>query len=171
MTDIFTMSILTYRRVLESAIGNLEKGKTHFTSQGIEVDDIINYRLVEDMLPFSFQVNSIRHHSLNAAKGIMEGSFAPPKPIEENTYDGMIGVLTESLTALDSFEASKINDRAGAKIIFEMGEIKIPFSVENFILSFSLPNLYFHATTLYDMLRIHNVPLGKRDFLGQMAIG
>ena len=40
----------------------------------------------------------------------------------------------------------------------------------NFVLSFSLPNFYFHATTAYDILRTKGVPLGKRDFLGRLRI-
>jgi hypothetical protein len=44
------------------------------------------------------------------------------------------------------------------------------FTVENFILSFSLPNFYFHATTTYDMLRMAGVPLGKMDFLGELRV-
>jgi hypothetical protein len=42
-----------------------------------------------------------------------------------------------------------------------------PFTAENFLLSFSLPNFYFHATTAYDLLRHLGAPIGKMDFLGQ----
>jgi hypothetical protein len=41
---------------------------------------------------------------------------------------------------------------------------------EGFLMSFSLPNLHFHATTTYDILRARGVPLGKRDYLGQMRL-
>jgi len=56
-------------------------------------------------------------------------------------------------------------------VIFKLGANQMPFTTENFVLSFSLPNLYFHATTAYDILRMKGVPLGKRDFLGQMRMG
>ncbi|MEL7451522.1 MAG: DUF1993 family protein [Pseudomonadota bacterium] len=46
----------------------------------------------------------------------------------------------------------------------------MPFKVEQFVMSFALPNLYFHATTAYDILRIAGVPLEKRDFLGPLAV-
>ena len=52
-----------------------------------------------------------------------------------------------------------------------MGSTKIPFTAQNFALSFSLPNFYFHATTAYDILRMKGVKLGKMDFLGAMAAG
>ena len=46
----------------------------------------------------------------------------------------------------------------------------MPFVVEGFLLSFSTPNLHFHATTAYDILRGKGVPLGKRDYMGQMRL-
>ncbi len=48
--------------------------------------------------------------------------------------------------------------------------MKLPFKAEGFLLSFSLPNFHFHATTAYDILRMKGVPLGKRDYLGKMRI-
>ena len=49
---------------------------------------------------------------------------------------------------------------------FVFGETKLPFTGANFLLSFSQPNFYFHATTAYAILRAQGVSLGKRDFLG-----
>ena len=46
----------------------------------------------------------------------------------------------------------------------------MPFVAENFIMSFSLPNFYFHAATAYDILRNKGVPLGKRDFMGPLRM-
>lgn len=53
---------------------------------------------------------------------------------------------------------------------FKAGSFELPFIAENFVLSFSLPNFYFHATTAYDILRMSGVPLGKMDFLGPMRV-
>ena len=51
-----------------------------------------------------------------------------------------------------------------------LGDHKLPFTAEGFLMSFSLPNFYFHATTAYDILRTNGVPLGKRDFMGRMKM-
>jgi len=51
-----------------------------------------------------------------------------------------------------------------------MGDLRLPFTAENFVLSFSLPNFYFHATTAYNILRHRGLPLGKRDFMGKLLI-
>jgi hypothetical protein len=53
---------------------------------------------------------------------------------------------------------------------FEFRERVLPFTVENFLMSFSLPNFYFHATTAYDIFRHNGVPLGKRDFMGTLRL-
>ena len=53
---------------------------------------------------------------------------------------------------------------------FNLGEHKLPFTAEGFLMSFSLPNFYFHATTAYDILRTNGVPLGKRDFMGRLKM-
>ena len=56
-------------------------------------------------------------------------------------------------------------------MVFKLGKNELPFTNQNFLLSFSLPNFYFHATTTYDLLRMLGVPLGKMHFLGQMKVG
>ena len=66
--------------------------------------------------------------------------------------------------------ADEVNGIEGRDVIFSVGDRKIPFKAEGFLMSFSLPNFYFHATTAYDILRKKGVPLGKRDFLGKMRI-
>jgi len=55
-------------------------------------------------------------------------------------------------------------------VVFQMRDFKVPFTAENFILSFSLPNFHFHATTAYDILRTKGVPLGKRDYMGALRM-
>ena len=54
--------------------------------------------------------------------------------------------------------------------MFRMGQIEWAFTAENFILSFSLPNFYFHVTTMYDMFRIKGLEIGKLDFAGSLRL-
>ena len=61
-----------------------------------------------------------------------------------------------------------MNDLEGKDVTFKIGEFKLPFTAEGFLMSFSLPNFYFHSATAYDILRNKGVPLGKRDFMGKM---
>lgn len=55
-------------------------------------------------------------------------------------------------------------------MVFALGERKRPSTAEGLLMSFPSPNLHFHAATAYDILRMNGVPLGKRDYLGQMRM-
>lgn len=171
MTNLYDLSVPTYRRVLTSAIAVMEKGASYFAEQGIDSGEVIDMRLAPDMAAFPFQVNSVRHHSVGAAKGMLVGEFSPPPDIPELDYQGLLKLLTDALVELDTIDANALKEVEGKAMYFRMGDFEIPFTSENFVTSFSLPNLYFHATTLYDMLRIKGVPLGKMDFLGKMNVG
>jgi hypothetical protein len=71
------------------------------------------------------------------------------------------------LAALEKIEAAEINGFVGRDMRFAFADRQIDFTAENFLLSFSLPNFYFHAATAYDILRGKGLPIGKRDFLGR----
>ena len=62
----------------------------------------------------------------------------------------------------------EINALSGKAMLFKMGDFELPFTAEDFVQSFSLPNFYFHVTTAYDILRMKGAPLGKLDFLGKI---
>jgi hypothetical protein len=72
------------------------------------------------------------------------------------------------LAGLSEPEVEALADQS---TVFSIGKHEMPFSNQNFLLSFSLPNFYFHATTTYDILRMLGVPLGKVDFLGKLKLG
>ncbi|MEM9622424.1 MAG: DUF1993 family protein, partial [Pseudomonadota bacterium] len=74
-------------------------------------------------------------------------------------------------TGLASLSESEVDGLADKSLVFKLGEREMPFTNENFLLSFSLPNFYFHATTAYDILRMLGTPLGKMDFLGRLRVG
>jgi hypothetical protein len=79
--------------------------------------------------------------------------------------------LSQAISQVGSFDAETVNGWAGKTLTFKLGSNEIPFTAENYVLSFSLPNFYFHATTTYDVLRMKGVPLGKRDYIGAMRMG
>ena len=171
MISLYEISVENYIRAVGAAIGVLQKSEGHFKDNIQELNDIVSMTLAPDMFPFSFQINSIRHHSLHAAQGILAGKFTIPEPLPEMDFAGMINVLEETKSQLKKISQDEIEACSGKPVIFKMGSMEIPFTAENFVQSFSLPNLYFHSSTAYDMLRIKGVPLGKTDFMGRMKIG
>lgn len=172
MISLYEVSVENYKRVLDASIAIMKKSEAHFLESAQDLDEQVNMKLAPDMLPFSFQVFSVRHHSLYAAqRALLAGEFGPPKNLPETDFSGLIKVLEDAKAELADISAEQINARSGEAVIFRMGSLELPFTTENFVQSFSLPNLYFHAATLYDMLRMKGAPLGKADFMGRMNIG
>ena len=128
-------------------------------------------RLRDDMMPLHFQVVSVAHHSRGAMQGLERGTFSPPSFELDKSYAELQELIEEAKAYLTALDPEKVEALADESVVFKLGEREIPFTNRNFLLSFSLPNFYFHATTTYDILRTLGVPLGKRDFLGKMKMG
>jgi hypothetical protein len=168
--SLYDLSVATYLQILGGMEGVLAKGLAHF--QG-GADAVIEERLYPDMAPLKFQVWATVHHTLGAIDGVKAGVFTPPKPIPATMdYAGLQKIVTEAREALQQLKAAEIDALEGKDVTFEVASLnlKLPFTAENFLLSFSLPNFYFHATTTYDILRHKGVPIGKRDFMGRMRM-
>jgi hypothetical protein len=90
--------------------------------------------------------------------------------VPELDYAGLQALIAEAQAGLVAATPEAVNGLEGRDVEFRLGKSRIPFVAEHFILSFSLPNLHFHATTAYDLLRQQGVPLGKRDYLAQLRI-
>jgi len=170
MISLYDCSVGTYLQVLPAVAGILEKGRQHFASVDVDLEGIVATRLWEDMLPFWFQIVSVCHHSMGAIKGLQAGVFSPPEREPDLTYTMLEERTQRAIAGLECLSAAEVNELEGKDMQFRMDDFTIPFTTENFILSFSLPNFYFHATTTYDILRMKGVPLGKRDFLGKLKI-
>jgi hypothetical protein len=122
------------------------------------------------MAPFAYQVKSVAEHSLGAIEGVRAGNYSPDVSPPPTSFADLKAKLESAATALAAIDPAEVEGFIGNDMQFSFGERVIPFTAENFLLSFSQPNFYFHATTAYDVLRAEGVALGKRDFLGQLRI-
>jgi hypothetical protein len=165
--SLYDLSVGTYQQILGAVAGFLEKGRSHCEANGIDLAAVVDTRLHPDMFPFRFQIVSVAHHSLGALKGIQSGVFAPPNPPTEYDYAGLQNLVKEASAGVEKFDRASVNGFEGKDVVFKIGDRSMPFTAENFVLSFSLPNFYFHASTAYDILRMKGVPIGKRDFMGR----
>lgn len=170
-TSLFDTSIPSYLQTLRAISGVLGKGAEHCAQQGMDPGELVEAKLREDMLPLRFQVISVCHHSLGAIRGIQDGVFTPPPSMPDLDYAGLQSLVDDAIVQLEALSAEEVNALAGKSLVFKLGKTEMPFVAEDFILSFSLPNFYFHATTAYGILRMLGVKLGKMDYLGQMRMG
>jgi uncharacterized protein len=168
--SLYDASVANYLQTLGAVSAFLDKGLAHCREHGIAPDDIVETRLAPDMLPLRFQIVSVVHHSRGAIEGVQKGVFMPPSVPPGLDYAGMQTLVSDASAALSDLKPETVNSLEGGDVIFQLGERKLPFTVESFLMTFSLPNFYFHATTAYDILRSKGAPLGKRDFLGRMKM-
>ena len=169
--SLYDFSVANFVQGLEAVAGLLEKGRAHMDASGASLDDLVQMRLIDDMNPFQFQVISVAHHSMGALKGVAAGEFAPPAGYGEPDFDGLEALVKESLSVVQGFDRDTVDGFVGKTVTFKLGGHELPFTAENFLASFSLPNFYFHATTTYDILRMQGVSIGKRDYMGAMRMG
>jgi hypothetical protein len=141
---------------------------THCAETGADPDDFVEARLFADMAPFHFQIEAAWHHAVWGLEAAGTGVFAPPAlvgPVPFAELQAMIGKAEAALAALTPDE---VNRWTGKQLDLQIGPRSLAFTSETLILSFSLPNFHFHAVTTYDILRSRGVPLGKRDYEGQL---
>lgn len=166
--SLYAATVPSYLQVLGSVAGLLNKAEAFCTEKAIAPEDIIQARLADDMLPFAYQVKSTAVHSLGAIAGVRKGVFSPDMAAPPDSFAALKTRIAETVAALEAIEAAEVDAFIGRDMRFSFGDRHIDFTAENFLLSFSQLNFYFHATTAYDILRWKRVPLGKRDFLGQL---
>lgn len=165
--SLYDVTVPTFTQTLAALSGVLQKGETHAVEKGMRPDDWAGARLFSDMAPLSFQVKQTVHHSAGALEAVKKGLFTPDITPPPETFDDLQAAVRNALEALERFTPAEINALEGGDMRFEFRDRRMDFTAENFLLSFSLPNFYFHATTAYDILRHNGVALGKRDFMGR----
>jgi uncharacterized protein len=146
----------------------LDKAQAHCIEHKMPESTLIEARLAPDMLPLGFQVKSTVAHSIGAIEGVRRGSFSPDRSAWPHTLAGLKELVTQAWQAVEQVDPAEINGFIGRDMCFEAGDTRIEFTAQDFLLSFSVPNFYFHAATAYDILRNQGLPLAKRDFLGKM---
>lgn len=168
--SLYDVTIPSFRQTLGAVAGLLVTAESFCAEKGVEPQDIIAARLAEDMLPFAYQVKSTAVHSLGAIEGVRRGVFSPDMTPPPQTFSALRSRITETLAALETIQPAEVEAFIGRDMRFEFRERRLEFTAENFLLSFSLPNFYFHAATAYDILRWKGVPIGKRDFMGRLRL-
>ena len=169
-TSLYELTVPTYIQTVGAVAGYLDRALSHCSDNGIDPESIVETRLFPDMAPFRFQIQSVAHHSIGTIHGLKAGVFSPPSGGAKEDYKGLQALMADTLAALQAVTPEEINALEGGDMAFDFRGFKMPFTAETFVLSFSLPNVHFHATTGYDILRMKGVPLGKRDYMGALRL-
>jgi len=168
--SLYDATVANYLQILGAVGGFLDKGLVHFKEKGIDPEEVVETRLAPDMWPLRAQLVSVAHHSRGALQAARDGVFVPPNVKVDLDYAGLQALVAEARSEIAAMTPDAVNGLIGREVTFKVADRALPFTAEGFLMSFSLPNFFFHATTAYAILRHKGAPLGKRDFMGRLKL-
>ena len=157
-------------QMLGTADHLIDKAESWCGETGHAPGEAISARIHEDMFPFAYQVKSVAVHTAGAIEGLRSGVFAPDLNPPPEDFGGLRARIAEACSTLEAVSVEELEGLIGSPTRFEFREFRMDFTAEDFLLSFSQPNYYFHAATAYDILRMKGVAVGKRDFMGRVRL-
>lgn len=166
--SLYDVVVPTYLQLLGSAVKLLDKAEAFCDESSVQPESLIQARLTDDMLSFAYQISSLSAHSMGAIEAIRKGIFSPDMTTPNTDMSGLRNIVEKARNYLSELAPDQVNVLTGKEICFVMGDYRADYLAERFLLSFSMPNFIFHATTAYDILRWKGVKLGKTDFLGKV---
>jgi uncharacterized protein len=165
--SMYQASVPVFVRQLRAMAGVLAKGAAFAAEQGIDPASLIEARLAPDMLPLPKQVQI----ATDMAKGCaarLAGVEAPRYEDNETSFEMLQERIARTIAYLETIPAQAIDGSEERDIVLKLRDRELPFKGQAYLLGFVLPNVLFHASTAYGILRMKGVPLGKQDFLGSL---
>lgn len=163
--SMYQASIPVFIRGLGNLSAILDKAATHAEAKKIDPSVFINARLAPDMYPLSRQVQI----ASDVAKGCaarLAGIEVPSYEDNETTFPELQARIAKTVAFLQSVSPSQIDGSAERSISLKLRGKEVSFLGQPYLLSFVLPNFYFHLTTTYAILRHNGLEIGKPDFIG-----
>ena len=165
--SLYDATVPSFLQTTGAVAGLLAKAEAFCAEKGLDAAALIGAKLADDMLPLGYQVKSVVGHSIKAIEGVRVGVFSPDRTPWPADFAGLTALMADARAALEAVKPDEVNAFVGQDMAFAMGERRMEFTAENFLMSFSMPNFYFHAATAYGILRAQGMPIGKMDFMGR----
>lgn len=162
---MYTASVPVFARMFGSALGWLDKAHAHADARGFDSASYLGLRLAPDMLPFVKQFQ-IATDNAKGCVGRLAGVEIPKWNDDEASLDELRARLRKAVDHVQSVPADKFDGSEQREVVLQMRSGELRFTGVDYLQGFVLPNLYFHLTTAYALLRQAGVELGKKDFLG-----
>ena len=165
-TALYDLTVPVLLRALRNLSAIIEKGSVHADAQGLAPETLLQARLFEDMAPLTSQVQRVS----DAAKGALVriGQVANVAMDDtETTFEQLQARIAATIAFVEAVPREAIDGRENAEVVLQIPNAgSLTFTGRDYVLGFVLPNVFFHVTTAYAILRHNGVPLGKRDYLG-----
>jgi uncharacterized protein len=163
--NMYQSSIPVFIRMLGNLSTILDKALAHAEAKKIDPSIFFNARLTPDMYPLSRQVQ-IATDMVKGCAARLADIDVPSYEDNETTFADLQARIAKTVAFLQSVSAEQINGSEERKVTLKLRGKEVNFIGQPYLLNFVLPNLYFHITTTYGILRHNGVELGKMDYLG-----
>jgi len=168
---IYECSVPVFINGLTSLSGLLKKAVEFADGKGLDQSELTEARLAADMLPLTFQVQTV----CNTAKKVVPRlSGIPDIPVEDNekTFAELQARVASTIDFLRSVDPAAFTDKEDVTVELKLGT-RDPMSMSGkaYVFGFAIPNFFFHLQTAYAILRTKGVPLGKPDYIASFMQG
>jgi hypothetical protein len=163
--SMFQASVPRLINALNNLSHILDKAQAHIDAKKIDASSLIQFRLYPDMLNFTRQVQI----ASDTAKGVvarLAGVEIPAYEDNEQSIADLKARIAKTVAFIQGFKPEQIDGTEDKDIITKRGEKETHYKGMQFLLGHAIPNVYFHSTTAYAILRHNGVEVGKRDYLG-----
>ncbi len=164
--SMYEASVQPGIRMMNSLAAVLEKAAQHAEAKKIDPEVLVGARLAPDMFPLSRQVQ-IASDSAKAGAARLAGLEAPSYEDNEKTLPDLIARAKKTAAYLETLKPQQFEGSEERTIRWKTRTTERSMQGLAYVLHQLLPNLHFHCTTAYDILRHNGVELGKMDYLGR----
>lgn len=164
--SMYQASVPVFTRMLNNLATILEKAAAHAEAKKIDPAVFINDRLYPDMLPLARQI-MIASDTAKGGAARLAGVEPPSYEDNETTFPELIERLRKTIAYLNTLKPAQIDGSEKKTITLKTRNDTLTFEGMTFLLNRALPNLYFHVSTAYAILRHNGVDIGKKDYLGK----
>lgn len=163
--SMYTASVPVFQHMLRNLVHILDKGEASAQARKFDPSVLATSRLAPDMLPFTRQV-LIACDAAKLGVARISGLEAPKFEDNEATFAELKARIQKTLDWLGTVPASALDGTEDKDITFPVGrDATRTMKAQAYLLTWALPNFFFHVTTAYGILRHNGVDLGKRDYL------
>ena len=164
--SIYDASIPVLVRAMNALDHLLDKGAASAEARKIDPAVFTQARLAPDMLPLTGQVWLASEMAARAAARLA-GVETPNYPYDEQTFEALKGRIAKARDYISGFSREQIEGGESREFTVKLGPNEVPFTGASYLMGFTLPNVFFHITTAYDILRHNGVELTKTDYMGE----
>ena len=163
--SMYQSSIPVFIHMLGNLRNILQKGAAHATNKNFDPTVLVNSRLAPDMFALARQVQ-IATDMVKGCAARLAGIEPPKYEDNETSFDELVARIDKTISFLKEFNPAQIDNTEAKEITLALRTRTLNFDGKTYLQHFVIPNMYFHITTTYNILRHNGVELGKQDFIG-----